>query len=503
MPSREKHCQDSLRKYGKRFDDLHSWMDNPRQMLGRQHRMFRHDPKTTPQEAKTLFGEFADHACLDHIQLDMERSDEIARRTMDTDFCAHWEGNESSKYCRKCAQPGEPCYELWKIVCQLAVKQFVFANNRSGAAYGNQYRIESPHGKICYLQMLQGKKSRFALPIEDFLYVTRTGKAGVNETPSKTRQYPFVELILEEIAAEPGGKDLIDAVRIGSRKDEIEGDLAFDESLLLGPAEDFPVETTQPKKEVLADNETKREQQQAVGDSPGICPRCEFPLVWRRAQRTGESYRGCTNFKGGCRYHERSYKRTPSLRSSQEKVKAPDNAPTRPDLVFNTDEDYAGLVGPYDSEFWGPPLETEERQEAIPKTKPEKIEPQEKTKAVLHQEPRQRWLKAATIAFAIAYYPAYFLFCLIVIGSLVTGLSLLISFLAVAFGVPMGQTRYSQVGGYYWTDPITTLGFMVFFFLFIFLFMTSFFLGLPLLTTAFNFVVGLAAAFVIATKILK
>lgn len=39
----------------------------------------------------------------------------------------------------------------------------------------------------------------------------------------------------------------------------------------------------------------------------GICPLCGAPLVWRRAQLTGELYRGCTNFKGGCRWNDRSY----------------------------------------------------------------------------------------------------------------------------------------------------------------------------------------------------
>lgn len=135
MPSHEKHCQDSLKKYGKRFDDLHSWMDETWEILGTQHRMYRHDPYTTPQEAKNIFGEYADHACLDHIVLD------------------------------------------WR---------------------------ESP--------------KRFN---------------------SIFKQYPRRGL----------------------------------------PA--------------------------------GICPRCGSTLVWRRAQLTGELYRGCTNYSSGCRYQERSYRWTP------------------------------------------------------------------------------------------------------------------------------------------------------------------------------------------------
>lgn len=39
----------------------------------------------------------------------------------------------------------------------------------------------------------------------------------------------------------------------------------------------------------------------------GNCPVCGATLVWRVAQKTGERYRGCTNFKGGCRWNDRSY----------------------------------------------------------------------------------------------------------------------------------------------------------------------------------------------------
>ena len=43
------------------------------------------------------------------------------------------------------------------------------------------------------------------------------------------------------------------------------------------------------------------------GEIAGKCPDCGHPLVWRKATKTGEIYRGCTNFDGGCRYQERSY----------------------------------------------------------------------------------------------------------------------------------------------------------------------------------------------------
>jgi hypothetical protein len=49
-------------------------MDEPSTLLGPSHRMHRHDPETTPREAKQLFGEMADQACLDHIRLDLQES---------------------------------------------------------------------------------------------------------------------------------------------------------------------------------------------------------------------------------------------------------------------------------------------------------------------------------------------------------------------------------------------------------------------------------------------
>lgn len=70
MPNHEEHCEDSSRRYGKTFSELHTWMDEPSTILGPNHRKYRHDPNTTPLEAKKIFGENADHACLDHIRLD-------------------------------------------------------------------------------------------------------------------------------------------------------------------------------------------------------------------------------------------------------------------------------------------------------------------------------------------------------------------------------------------------------------------------------------------------
>lgn len=225
-------------------------MDEPGDILGRKHRMFRHDPETTPQEAKRLFGEFADHACLDHIRLDQQSSDEIAERTMDTGFCQCWEGDEKSKCCRQCAHPGQPCYELWERVCQLAANRLEFTNDKKGKAFGNRYRLESPSGKVCYLQMLQGAGSRFQLPIEDFLYVTITGRGGVNETPSGTKQYPFVDLLLEIIASDPEGEGLIMQARNPSARAEMDDlpDYYYDKTLV-GPSEESEWSTNVTKPE--------------------------------------------------------------------------------------------------------------------------------------------------------------------------------------------------------------------------------------------------------------
>jgi DNA-3-methyladenine glycosylase I len=43
------------------------------------------------------------------------------------------------------------------------------------------------------------------------------------------------------------------------------------------------------------------------GTDAGMCPKCGSKLVWRKARKTGELYKGCTNFHEGCRWQERSY----------------------------------------------------------------------------------------------------------------------------------------------------------------------------------------------------
>jgi hypothetical protein len=179
--------------------------------------------------------------------------------------------------------PSLRIYELWKIIRSLASKNFVFENNRRGNAYGHRYRIETPSHERCYLRMLQGKRSRFALPIEDLLYVTKTGKGGIDETPSRTRQSPFVDLLLDIIGYEPS----------------IQDGATWIEKVIAIPAKKNTIEQTT--------NDPIR------GTFAGKCPLCSSDLVWRKARLTGELYRGCTNYEGGCRYQERSYKRTPKV----------------------------------------------------------------------------------------------------------------------------------------------------------------------------------------------
>lgn len=50
-----------------------------------------------------------------------------------------------------------------------------------------------------------------------------------------------------------------------------------------------------------------KQNRSSQGKYAGKCPQCGSRLVWRRALRTGELYRGCTNFKEGCRWNDRSY----------------------------------------------------------------------------------------------------------------------------------------------------------------------------------------------------
>lgn len=80
IPDLKTHEEHSLQRYGKKFTELHKWMDFPVRSYGPKHRMFRHDAHKTPQDAKKLFGKNADHACLDHIIMDLEETAKLRRK---------------------------------------------------------------------------------------------------------------------------------------------------------------------------------------------------------------------------------------------------------------------------------------------------------------------------------------------------------------------------------------------------------------------------------------
>ncbi len=142
---------------------------------------------------------------------------------MDTTFCIHWLGDRKTKHCRKCATESTPCFALWNTVKNLATRNFILINPKPGRAYDHRYRLEPPKRSpmLCYLQTLQDKHADFGLSIEDFLYVTKTGLGGMYETPSSTKQQPFVGLILEQIASDPDSAELIRAVRAIPRKKKL------------------------------------------------------------------------------------------------------------------------------------------------------------------------------------------------------------------------------------------------------------------------------------------
>ena len=130
---------------------------------------------------------------------------------MDTDFCLNWRGDRRKKWCRQCATIDSPCLSLWEAVKFLAARNFVLINPKNA----NRYQLEPPKRSPLhvYIQTLQGKHAHFALPIEDLLYVAKTGRGIMYETPSRTKQEPFVGLILAQIANNSGGADLVEAVQ--------------------------------------------------------------------------------------------------------------------------------------------------------------------------------------------------------------------------------------------------------------------------------------------------
>jgi hypothetical protein len=144
---------------------------------------------------------------------------------LDTAFCLHWVGDRKNKHCRQCAVEGTPCFALWSAVKQLAARRLILVNQKPGRAFGHRYQLEPPKRSpmLIYIQTLQDQHAHFGLPIEDFLYVTKTGLGAMYQTPSRTKQQPFGGLILEQIAKDPEigfGAELIEAVRLIPRKNK-------------------------------------------------------------------------------------------------------------------------------------------------------------------------------------------------------------------------------------------------------------------------------------------
>ncbi|MDT8782289.1 MAG: hypothetical protein IAX22_06545 [Candidatus Bathyarchaeota archaeon] len=78
MPNNEEHCQHSLKRYGVRGDDIHSWMDEPSTVVGVTHRNYRHDLSSLPI-AIQLFGkiygaDMVENIFLDHLKADSEEN---------------------------------------------------------------------------------------------------------------------------------------------------------------------------------------------------------------------------------------------------------------------------------------------------------------------------------------------------------------------------------------------------------------------------------------------
>ena len=43
MPNNRTHCNQSRRRYGRNYREVHKWMDSPSSILGKKHRKVRHD----------------------------------------------------------------------------------------------------------------------------------------------------------------------------------------------------------------------------------------------------------------------------------------------------------------------------------------------------------------------------------------------------------------------------------------------------------------------------
>ena len=85
MPGHEEHCLHSLKRYGIRGDDIHSWIDEPVAVAGASHRDYRHRLESL-NSAIQIFGpkygaDTVENIFLDHLKADSEenRKKEVER----------------------------------------------------------------------------------------------------------------------------------------------------------------------------------------------------------------------------------------------------------------------------------------------------------------------------------------------------------------------------------------------------------------------------------------
>jgi DNA-directed RNA polymerase subunit RPC12/RpoP len=85
MPDHEEHCLHSLKRYGIRGDDIHSWIDEPVAVAGASHREYRHSLESL-HAAIQIFGskygaDAVENIFLDHLKADSEenRKKEVER----------------------------------------------------------------------------------------------------------------------------------------------------------------------------------------------------------------------------------------------------------------------------------------------------------------------------------------------------------------------------------------------------------------------------------------
>jgi len=71
MPSVDVHCKISKKRTGKEYRELHEWIDQPREFLGKNHRLERHSDNEFYREyIKEKWGERAVIEWLFHIAVD-------------------------------------------------------------------------------------------------------------------------------------------------------------------------------------------------------------------------------------------------------------------------------------------------------------------------------------------------------------------------------------------------------------------------------------------------